>query len=215
MAAPRPNGNTRTGQDKEFTQVDLVHKTRETFTKNEKASEAREDALVGLDGHMDMTDHEQRMGRTMTSEELIKKLQMINPNFHAHVSKADNTKYGLYLPLWEQSTTGGFQKKLTHICGFENTGSLYGYPVMPEYSIMETMEETIPGESGDRNVQRFKAERRGWRTVVAMLLVKGLITSGDVQRVFGLTPSKDSKHWHELMMTPNELYIQKAAETIQ
>jgi len=60
-------------------------------------------------------------------------------------------------------------------------------------------EETIPSDSGDKKVNRMDVEvQRGWRTVVANMLIKGVITRSDVIRHFGLTPSHDSQRWHEL-----------------
>src|SRR5689334_22258534 len=118
MAAPRPTGNTRTGQDKEFAHADTVIRTRETFDKHEASAEAKNLATVAPDAAgMDITDCAQRMGRTMTSQQVMYRLQKINPNFVFQVSQSDATKYGIYLPYSGKDMFGRPTSGLMHICG--------------------------------------------------------------------------------------------------
>lgn len=220
MAAPRPSGNKRTGQDVEFHREDIAKKTREEFDKQEKAEAKRNEATFAPDkAGMAVVDRAQRMGKTMTTAVLTAKLKAINPNFVVRRSKADGTKCGIYLPRWEQTQTGGWQWNLVHIMGCENTDHPLTGGVMPEFSIIDTVAETVPGPNGEVQRDSFRAETRGWRTVVAMLLIKGIITTHDVQAHFGLTPSKESARWHELMMTPLDTMAAEATpitkETIQ
>ncbi len=208
MAAPRPEGNTRTGQDQEFKGVDLVAKTRDTLDTNEKAAESKEAACVAADGVMDVTERAARMGRTMTTSELAGKLQAIDPRFVVRPSKADRTKCGIFLPYYIKQPTGAYKLELEHICGCENTQHPLTGGIMPEFSIVDTVEELIPGENGELKKRRFAAEVRGWRTVVAILLTRRIITAHDVTTHFGITPSHDSERWHLIMhWTPVPLAI--------
>ncbi len=206
MAAPRPSGNARTGQDKEFKQADTVLRTRDEFDRNEKTAEAKNLATVAPDAAgMDVSSRFQRMGRTMTTSELMAKLHAINPQFVCKVSTSDGTKCGLYLPQYVRTPTGGFRQDLVHLLGLENTSHPLTGGVMPEFSILEAIDETVPGPDGDKKQRTFKAETRGWRTVVIRLLIKGIITVSDVQKHFGLIPSKDSARWKDLLISPIDL----------
>jgi hypothetical protein len=206
MAGPRPKGNTRTGQDREFTNIENVSQSRETMDRHEKSAMAKELATTAPDlAGMDVMDRAQRMGHTMTSGEMIAKLQRINPNFVFRVSKSDDTKMGIYISFWEKQITGGYKPELVHICGMENTAHPLTGGVMPEFSIIDTAPEAVPGPDGEIRYRAFKAETRGWRTVISILLKRGIITAYDVEKHFGIIPSKDSSRWHELMMTPLEL----------
>lgn len=207
MAAPRPKGNTRTGQDREFTSTDNAIQTQEMLDRDRKREDAADYATVAPDAAgMEVIDRAQRMGKTMTTEQLTEKLKAINPNFVVQVSKgSDKTKCIIRLPLWEMTSTGGWVSRLTDICGCENTSHPLTGGVMPEFSVVDTIDEIVPGPNGERKVRKFRAETRGWRTVVAMLLMKRYITIHDVEKHFGLTPSKDSARWHEIAATPLEL----------
>ncbi len=206
MAAPRPTGNTRTDQAGEFAQADTVLRTRDEFDRNEKTAEAKNLATVAPDaGGMDITDRAMRMGKTMTSQTLMYRLHKINPNFVFIPAPGDATKYGIYLPSQAKDKFGIMRFGLHHITGMENTNHELTGGVMPEFSIIDTIEEMVPGPDGDRKRQEFKAETRGWRTVLAVLLTKRIITEGDVERYFGIVPSKDSARWWEIAMSPIEL----------
>jgi hypothetical protein len=214
MAAPRPKGNTRTNQDQEFTAIENQGRSNEILDRNEKQAKARDAETVAPDAAgMDVVDRAQRMGKTMTTPELVAKLKAINPNFVVQVSKSDGTKCGLYLPQWQMTPTGGWKQELVHLLGFENTAHPLTGGIMPEFSIVDTMDDFEPSPHGQVKVQKFKAETRGWRTVVAMLLLKGIITRHDVEKHFGLTPSKESARWWEVACTPLEIMSLQAKGT--
>jgi hypothetical protein len=176
MAGPRPKGNTRTGQDREFTNIENVSQSRETMDRHEKSAMAKELATTAPDlAGMDVMDRAQRMGHTMTSGEMIAKLQRINPNFVFRVSKSDDTKMGIYISFWEKQITGGYKPELVHICGMENTAHPLTGGVMPEFSIIDTAPEAVPGPDGEIRYRAFKAETRGWRTVISILLKRGMM----------------------------------------
>jgi len=203
MAPRRPQGNTRTGQADEFALTDTVLKTREVFDKEEKKDAAQNAVLLAPDADMDVTQRDQRIGRTMTTPELEAKLKAINPAFVVRPSKSDSTRCNIYLPQWEHTPAGAWIQNLTHITSCENTGHPEVGCPMTEFSITIPIEEEVAGPFGPMKRHVFDREVRGWRTVVAMLLIKRVITTSDVSRHFGLTPSQDSARWHELMTTPN------------
>ena len=197
MAAPRPKGNTRTGQDAAFTAVDTVMKTRETFDINEKADHQRNADTVAPDAAgMAIIDREQRIGRPMTTEQLTDKLHAINPAFVVKPSKSMPQRCNIYLPQWRQNDAGTWQKLLVHITSCENTG--FTGQLMTEFSVITPVEETVPTEHGDRKRITYNDEVRGWRTVLAMLLTRGVITIGDVERHFS-DPAKESARWNQLV----------------
>jgi hypothetical protein len=203
MAAPRPKGNTRTGQDKEFTHVDTVTKTRETFAQNEKSYEAKEASAVAPDAGMDLTDMMVRRGHPMTTNELATKLKAINPSFVIRPSQSMPQRCNIFLPQWSKNLAGGWQKELVHVTSCENTSHSENGGEMPEFSCCSTIEETVPGENGERKIKKFDLEvKRGWRTVLWNLLSRGVITRGDLQAHFNIRLSHDSQRWHELTNPP-------------
>jgi hypothetical protein len=73
---------------------------------------------------------------------------------------------------------------------------------MPEFSIMEAEVKLVPDPNaigGHRPQTTMAKEVRGWRTVLAMLLKKRIITAHDVEKHFQISLGRDSARWQQLL----------------
>lgn len=199
MAAPRPNGNTRTGQSAEFSLVDCTKKTRHDFDTRQADAEQRERlAATPTDGGSDMTNLAERWGRAIQVSQFISLLRRLNPALLFEISTNYPDKYGIYTVTRLDSSIPGFTyPEKRFICGMisgsEFGGILSGY--MPEFSIIVSDSIEVPDQTQTKTVKKFKREIRGWRTVLAVLIIQGLITETQVDSTFHVSAGKDSANW--------------------
>lgn len=162
---------------------DTVYRTRDTDRRNLREQYERDSATTSPDGGHAVTSLEQQLGRPMTSQQVIQRLEKLNPYLHFEVSISDPTKMGIY----RLSPEG---KRF--ICGMER-----GF--MPEFSVRHGEDIEMPSPDLDgtkKTVRRITRETRGWRTVLARLVRAGLLRVPDIERTFAF--SRDSKNWKEL-----------------
>lgn len=154
---------------------------------------------------------ERQMGRAMTSADLEVRLKKLVPNLHFERNPANATKKAVYLI----HPSG----KKEFICAYEN-GFMPEHSVMrtkeedlpdPSYpapGIMHHVErkdlprhEFVPGEGykfdgvqpGFKRLRMVWGEaKRGWRTVLIKLVLRGLTTPAAVEAIFG---SDDRPEW--------------------
>lgn len=138
------------------------------------------------------TDMQAQMGQIMRGEEVRKKLRKLNPNFHFELSKADPSRMGIYLRDGVSNMDTPNHKGLLFIMGMEKD-------FCPEFSVRFTKEEKFWDTEKDCEATResFAGEMRGWRTVIARLLRRGLFMYSDMLREFPET--SQSKNWRMLI----------------
>jgi hypothetical protein len=147
---------------------------------------------IAADGVRPTTDVQAQMGHIMRGEEVRKKLRKLNSNFHFEVSISDPTRMGIYLRDGVSNMDTPRHKGLLFLMGMEKD-------LCPEFSVRFTRHESFWNTETDREDTReiFAGEMRGWRTVIARLLRRGLFMHADMLREF---PDTDrSKNWHQLV----------------
>jgi hypothetical protein len=124
--------------------------------------------LYRLSDHVLFTDSETRRGFSMHSSEFIARVQKLNPLIYVRHQLNFEDDWGLYADI------GG---KLVYLSGFPK-----GW--MSEFSWAPTDERDLPTE-----------EKRGWRTVLVLLMGKGLLTYPEVVEEFGESEGFNSERW--------------------
>lgn len=204
MAAPRPKGNDRTEQRKTFDRIDTVTKTRVIQDADQASAEQKaSDAAEPFDGYRDMTNLAERWGRALQVNAFIDILKRLNPKLTFELSKNYPDKFGIYVPsarVVRQSRRTFVEKKFIcgMISGLEFGGIGVGY--MPEFSVIVNTPDYVPTEEGTlAEKKKFKREIRGWRTVLAALIMDGYLEPAQVERVFKISAGQDSANWQRKM----------------
>lgn len=118
--------------------------------------------------HELFTDPETRRGFCLHSSEFIARVQQLNPLIYVRHQVNFEDDWGLYTDI------GG---KLVYLSGFPK-----GW--MSEFSWAPKDENNLPTE-----------EKRGWRTVLVLLMGKGLLTYQQVIEEFGESEGFNSERW--------------------
>lgn len=135
--------------------------------------EQREQELSSPDGDVPTTVLEAQMGRPMTSAEIIKRLEKLNPNLVFERAVSDPSMMGIY--LLDSRVHGGRK----FLMGFE-----FGYS--PEF--------TVNGKDANGRYQ----EKRGWRQILARLARLGYISLAGAERLFDTARGRQSCNWQRL-----------------
>lgn len=133
--------------------------------------ESRAKAAVASDGGHITTEWDAQIGRPMMSNDIIRRLRKLNPNFIFERSIACPHVMGIYYP--------DKQSGKHHLFGFEAG-------ISPEFSVRKKNDK---GE--------FAGEVRGWRTVLMRLIQNRYISGPKAEKAFGL-PSRTSRNWQML-----------------
>ncbi len=170
---------------------DLVEKTRDFDDAAARDNAKREaDTMTPDKAGMDITDAEQRVGRSMSAWTFQQKLQKIREFLVFERSNADPSITGVYIQsnVYDPNLYKG---RLVFICGM-------GSGVMPEFSIIETEEYEVPTANGPVIERRMKCEVRGWRSVLAALLKARILSAYDIEKNFHVSLGKDSQRWQQV-----------------
>lgn len=204
MAAPRPEGNTRTDQHQTFQKIDTVTKTRLVQDADQASAEQKaQDAAEPLDGYRDMTNLAERWGRALQVNAFIDILKRLQPKLIFELSKNYPDKIGIYVPVANRDPISRrVHVDKRHVCGMisglEFGGIGVGY--MPEFSVIVNTPEFVPTPEGTvTEKKKFAREIRGWRTVLAALIMDGLLAEAQVERTFRISGGMDSANWQRKM----------------
>lgn len=189
-------------QDSEYLAKDKRVQALEEY--NQKAQKAVEgllahQELIG-DWHTSGANPERQQGRAMGWKELANELKVLNPKIQVIPHPVDPTKVAFYYtanfpPYVHDPVTnkwGGVQQRF--VCAGETH--------MPEWSLYSTKEQTLPHNTRDAGAPLktetvpWSEEKRGWRTVLALLLMGRLLTVPQVEglvKKYGST--QESKSW--------------------
>jgi hypothetical protein len=176
----------------------------EDYTKNliqqsvKEAETKKEEAATPTDAGRDQTNLAECMGRAVKVRDFKATLLKLNPDLVFQLSKGDPSKYGVYVKglVWDK-TLNRMVVGLRHICGMES-GSNIGTiddGVMPEFSVILADDEIVPDGDTIKKVKKFRAEIRGWRTVLAALYLERLITESQIEAHFKISQGRDSENW--------------------
>lgn len=175
---------------------DKVLITRALFSSYVKEAERSSTDTVAKDGDLDVTNFQQRLGRTYMGEDLRRILYRLNPNLIFERSIAIPTRTNIYIMEdVKDPITWAWSAKRKQVCAMETY-------LNPEYSVVMPRSETVPSdpEGGTKNLLRYGTEIRGWRTVLFRLYKKGLLTEPQIERTFKISESNgQSKHWQDKM----------------
>lgn len=171
----------------------VVERTRE-ITRQALIQELESHAVtVADDGGIPTTSMETQLGHPLSSAQIKARLLVCNPNLLFQVSNGDPTKIGIYIPSQERDpATRGWQYGQHFLCGMER-----GYS--PEFSVRHVERKRIPDPNNIGNwkeVETFKQETRGWRTVLARLIRARVISPTAAEKHFDL--SRPSANWKAL-----------------
>jgi hypothetical protein len=123
------------------------------------------------DGQRTMAEWAAQVGIPLSAERIITRLRRLNNNLVFERSRADESKWGVYL-----AKHGG---TLEFLCGFEAATN-------PEFTVVQQDERG-----------QFKKFIPGWRRILMRLIRAKLISESAANRVFG-PPNRDSQRWAEL-----------------
>lgn len=180
-------------------EVILEHKEREIVERTRQQTRDAIDERVkgeslstGMDAGMDMTDPDQRWGRKMHVNSVVRMLHEMNPNLVFEVSKHLSTLMGIYIPEWElDAATLGWHYNKRYIMAMEND-------MMPEFTIVYADQIELPNEDGTtRRIKQYTAMKRGWRAVLVTLLWEKLITEDQIARYFNVSQGQESRIWQQ------------------
>lgn len=134
--------------------------------------ESKRAAAITPDGDRPRDDAEAQAGRMMTGQALERKLAKLNPSL-----------------VFQDSPFPGrrlIKKRDATIEGGYRTITAFEIGVMPEFSVLEIPKHKWEGEP--------REDKRGWRTVLGMCIVRGVLSTEQAMREFG-APSHDSQRW--------------------
>lgn len=170
-----------------------------------EAIKKRETAAEPTDGSTDMTSYADRLGRPIQVGIFIQTLKRLNPALIFQLSLGDPSKYGIYIKDYKTDLTTNrpvLSDDLRFITGMESGITLGGRineGIMPEFSIIENVDQIVPDGDSVKKVKRFAREIRGWRTVLAALHLDGLLTEPQIEANFKISEGKDSSNWQKRM----------------
>lgn len=156
---------------------------------------------VSSDDGRDVSNLLAQIGRPLTCQQVIDRLQKCNSRLHFERSLRYPNLMGVYLLAPGRTPSGAHTTTKTHLFGMESG-------IMPEFSVRHKTKTKVANkelfgkvsptrETPWKEVETFVDETRGWRTVLIRLLHAGLITRWHVEKYFGWTPSHDSQKWHD------------------
>lgn len=169
----------------------VVERTRHISNHALAQAIERAEALVQPDAGFDVTASETTLGQVLSSGQFCTLLRRCIANIFFEVSISDPQKIGAYLMLpdptkpWETAMVKRF------IVGFPNgyipefTQKFYDWKEMPDPSNPSAM----------RKVKEFREMKRGWRSVLSILLRRGFLRSGHVREHFPRL-WRESQNWH-------------------
>lgn len=166
-----------------------------TSRLSSEAEVKREEAASPLDGEQDMTSLVERMGRVLVVNDFIGLLRAMNPVLVFELSTGDPTKFGIYVP--DPVNGSPFHNMLRFVTGMES-GQRYGgigIGVMPEFSVIENEDIIVPDGDTIKKSKKFLREIRGWRTVLASLIMERLVSEAQVETTFNISGGQESANW--------------------
>lgn len=128
-----------------------------------------------IKGQAQLEDEVAALGNPMGFSEFILKLRKLNP---ALIIQDGGYPNAVAVRIFRDNGDGE-GPRLTYLTGFLKE-------VLPEYSSVTTDEHGVA-----------QNEKRGWRSVLLMLLKQRVLSYPDVVRVFGDAVGQRSNRWHE------------------
>ena len=138
--------------------------------------QARHDSVTAPDGNRPRGIYDSQRGHELLPHQVEVRLKKLNPNLVFEVSRADSSKLGIY--MLDSTKEEGRQ----YLMAMESQRP------MPEFAVIKWRDEAR-SEALDVVM--------GWRTVLARLIRKQLISKASCDVLFGL-PSRDSQLWQSL-----------------
>lgn len=151
------------------------------------------EVTVATDGGLCTSSLEQQLGTPLSTQEVLRRIRLMNPDLIFEVSIRYPDRIGIYV-----------QEKRPHILALDKTLDkrmivAMQIGMMPERTVrhVKRVRVPVPGrEVAWQDVEEFAGQTRGWRTVLLRLLEAGLISPAQIDRYF--PPNLNSRNWQRL-----------------
>lgn len=172
--------------------MDQIHATRAIQRQRLDEDLARNANLLKPDGVADVTKPDAQAGRRLHRSEIMQRLMRLNPDLRYAQSKnypETGAIYHIrapYLLEWNADVPG------YHVVGIPHV-------MVNEFDVRKTKQEAVPDWDYPHwnHIQRVDGRERGWRSILLVLLEKGLISPSGIDREFQITKGRSSRTWQE------------------
>lgn len=167
--------------------------------------EQEKDTIYVENELIDISNNERQLGRPFLPSELEKRLKKVNPNFHFEVNWRNNEMKALYfIKNGKKEYIGSYHNCLMP----EHSVSKVKYELVWDYKATQKplerkdlpKHEWVPGKGwvfdpnaprpGWKVLKKPNGEyKRGWRTLLIMIVLKGYAQWWEIDKVFKETPS--------------------------
>ena len=169
---------------KQFSKFKHDHFAQEGFDK------AR--ALNRSDNGRSIADEQAKMGKAMSSADFEKRLKVLNPNILVEPAIGNSNILGVYVLGNFGTLPNGEPLRKRHLCrmdrGWMTEGDVH------KFKMVKRLVQTHPPVYEDIPELDASSIRRGWRSILMVLMKAGVLTKAQVDKAFGL-PSWDSYYW--------------------
>jgi len=173
----------RAGESIEQQHAEGIERLENEITKRE--------SFVAPDGAADVTNPRQQMGRSLMREDVVRKLQKLNPNLIYERSKNFPEFGGLYIQDFgiDDLTMKPIGKR--HLCGFP-------HEAVSEFDVRLVMKERVPDPTIALHwveVPKLEGHIPGWRSTIMKLVKGGYINLAAAEQEFNIAQGRSSKNW--------------------
>lgn len=171
--------------------VESRKRTQQTEADSIRQANQADVASVGGLVAKDLERAARQIGRALHVTDVERRLRTIVPNIHFEVARMDPDLLGVYLLRpkgWDPTRPDETR---------DFVGRMHRGPWVPEFQVYKpkTLSRPDPTIKGhEQDVQTIDDMLWGWRTVLARLIRRGVITPGAAERAFGL-PTLDQPEW--------------------
>ena len=178
---------------KKIQRQDKILEQHELGKQRLKDKIAAAESHVAPDAGRDVTDADQQLGRRLARAEVVRRLQMLNPNLLYDQSKNWPEFGGLYFddPTIDPLTVKPVGKR--HLCGIP-------HELVAEFDVRLVINEQIPDPATALawvTVPKLEGHIPGWRSTILKLVKAGLINLTAAELVFEIGQGKTSERWQK------------------
>ena len=172
---------------------DAINEQHEAGVQRLKSKIAEARSHTATDGGADVTNPQQQLGRGMTREAVMAKLQQLNPNLLYEQSRNYPKFGGIYFddrsvdPI-TQAPVGKRQ-----LCGIP-------HEIVAEFDVRLVLNEDVPDPAQPLNwitVPKIDGHIPGWRSTIMKLATKGYISLGAAENLFEVHKGRSSQKWQQ------------------
>lgn len=172
---------------------DALVEQHETGKQRLKDKIAAAESQVAPDGSSDVTSPAAQFGRAMRREDVVRRLQKLNPNLIYEHSKNWPLFGGLYID--DKSIDPLTMKPVgkRHLCGIP-------HEIVAEFDVRLVLKDRVPDPSIPLNwieVPQIDGHIPGWRSTILKLVKGGQINLAAAEKEFEITKGRSSERWQQ------------------